>query len=365
VAQTLTIPDARRIYGEVRNPRPTRTRRVPRRRGDPLRVERPSRERLDIVVWPIAPGETVRVGLTFVSPLRGRGVRRTYVDPIQGDLGPSPRNGAPVTTEPDMQRRAYWASMDASWLIDTGSLVPSGQPTGMIPAGKAGGLLHYRGPSTPGYDSRPTLPLRDPDASKEAIAVVGGGLGTRVAVFHLDPVAFLEEHDLPKVSPDCSLRLRKRSGSTSRIAPWILPITGAPQPVTARLFADSSSLRYAVEVLNPEGDVLHRVEVDRPVRRLKLDADRTGAITGWHRAALAARVRDWAGSNQVRVRKALAYAVDLGVLTAGTAALAVPPAERRRLRLRSRRQYFQDGAPLGAQGREADFRAPPPRSTSK
>ena len=60
-AQTLTLADARRIYGEVRTPRPTRTRTVRRPSGDPLRIERPSRGRMDLAVWPIAPGETVRV----------------------------------------------------------------------------------------------------------------------------------------------------------------------------------------------------------------------------------------------------------------------------------------------------------------
>ena len=76
-------------------------------------------------------------------------------------------------------------------------------------------------------------------------------------------------------------------------------------------------------------------------------------------------VRDWAGNHPVKQQQALEFAVDLGVLTAGTAALAVPAAERSRLRSRSRRQYFADGAPLGAQEREADFRGPPPRSTAR
>ena len=367
IAQTLTLADARRIYGEVRDPRPTRTIPAPRRRtgGDPLRVERPSRERMNVVVWPIAPDETVRVALTFVSPLRGRGERRTYVDPIQGDGGTAPTDGQPVTTEPDVRRAPILASMSTDWLVDTGDLVLSGIPTGMVPAGSAGGILHFRGPDAPERSGRPTLPLRQLRPSNEVLAVHGGGLGTRVAVFRFDPIAFLEEHDLPRVSPDCTLRIRRRAGSTSRIAPWVFPVTAEPRPVTARLFPQSPDLRYAVEVLDPEGNVLHLVEVERPVSRTELDRARAGAITGWHRAALAARVRDWAGAQPVRQQQALDFAVDLGVLTAGTAALAVPPAERGRLRLRSRRQYFADGAPLGAQDREADLHGPPSRATAK
>ena len=368
VAQTLTLADARRIYAEVRDPRPTRTVPAPRQRtgGDPLRVERPSRARMNVVVWPIAPGETVRVALTFVSPLRGRGERRTYVDPIQGDAGSVPTDDQPVTTEPDARRTPILASMDTDWLVDTGDLALSGVPTGMVAAGEAGGLLHFRGPERPEQAGKPSLPLRVLRPSSEVLAVHGGGLGTRVAVFHFDPIAFLEEHDLAgEVSPDCTLRIRRRAGSTSRIAPWVFPVTAEPRPVTARLFPQSPDLRYAVEVVDAQGDVLHRFEVERGVNRTTLDAARAGAITGWHRAALAARVRDWAGNHRVKQQEALDFAVDLGVLTAGTAALAVPPAERSRLRVRSRRQYFSDGAPLGAQDREADFRGPPSRSTAK
>lgn len=365
IAQTLTLAAARRIYGEVRNPRPTRTVPAPRRGGDPLRVERPSRSRMNVVVWPIAPDETVRVALTFVSPLAGRGEHRTYVDPIQGDGGEVPTNGQPVTTEPDVRRAPILASMDTDWLVDPGGLELSGLPTGMVAAGEAGGLLHFRGSQDGQTTGRSSLPLRRISPSREVLAVHGGGLGTRVAVFYFDPIDFLQEHGLDDVSPRCMLRIRRHAGSTGRIAPWSFEVTADPQPVTARLLPSSPDLRYAVEVLEPDGTVLHRIEVKRAVTRTKLDKARTGAITGWHRAALAARVRDWAGNHDVKQQQALNYAVDLGVLTAGTAALAVPPAERSRLRLRSRRQYFSEGAPLGAQEREADLHQPPPRSTSK
>jgi len=255
--------------------------------------------------------------------------------------------------------------MDTDWLVDTGDLALSGVPTGMVPSGEAGGFLHFRGPARPEQHGKPSLPLRTLRPSSEVYAVHGGGLGTRVAVFRFDPIAFLQEHELDDVPRDATLRIRRRAGSTSRIAPWTFRVTDEPQPVSARLFPQSPDLKYAVEVLAPNGDVLRRIEVERPVNRTKLDKARTGAITGWHRAALAARVRDWAGNHRVKQQQALDFAVDLGVLTAGTAALAVPPAERSQLRLRSRRQYFAEGAPLGAQEREADFRGPPPRSTSK
>jgi hypothetical protein len=53
------------------------------------------------------------------------------------------------------------------------------------------------------------------------------------------------------------------------------------------------------------------------------------------------------------------YAVDLGVLVEGSAALAVPDSERRRLSPRNRRLYDTDGVPLGAPRHEADLKGPP------
>lgn len=365
-AQTLTLADARRIYGEIRSPRPTRTRPARRRGGDPLRVERPTRDRIDVVVWPIAPGETVRIALDFVTPLRGRGDQRTYVDPIQGDLGSGSPPQQAVTTEPDIRDTQILAAMDVHWVFDTGDLVLAGTPTGMVPAGAAGGRLHFREAEGRDRVADPSLPLRIPRPTHTAFAVPSGSIGTRVAVWHFDPIAFLEEHDLTsEVSPDSRLRLVRRPGSTSRIAPWTFDVTDGPRPVTARLLRRSPDLHYAVEVVGPKGNVLHVVEIRRPVVRTRLDRDREGAITGWHRAALAARVIQWAGSKKVRQQQALDFAVDLGVLTAGTAALAVPENERRGLSRRSRSQYAQDGAPLGAQRREADLESPPPRSTSR
>jgi hypothetical protein len=370
-AQTLSLEDARRIYGEVRNPRPRRrTGPLPfgpqtagRGGGDPLRVERVSRGQLSVTVWPIAPDETVRVALTFVTPLRGRGDSRTYVDPIQGDLGT--RRTDVVVTAPARSAPQALATMDTAWMVRTGNLAVDGTPHGMVAAGEVAGWLHYRGGR--GQDATgPSLPLRVLRPERTVIAVPGGGLGTRVAVWYFDPIEFLEQQG---IRPPASARMRllKRTGSTSRIAPWEFDVTGEPMPVTAMLLPNSESLRYAVEVTDSAGNVLETVEIERAVERVnELDRDVVGALTGWHRAAIAARVRDWAaGKGPVQQREALAFAVDLGVLTAGTAALAVPEEERRGLSRRSRRQYWQEGAPLGAQGREADIKAPPSRANAR
>jgi hypothetical protein len=287
-----------------------------------------------------------------------------YVDPIQGDLGNTPRSGV-VVTEGDEGRTPVLASMDTRWIVDTGRFAVSDlPPAGMVPAGRTGGLHHYVAPEDARKAAKPRLPLKVLRPSDNVLAVPGGGLGTRVACWHFDPIAFLEEHDL-KVVPGCRLRLLRQPGSTSRIAPWEFSVTDEPKPVTARLLPTSHHLRYTVEIVRFDGNVVERIPVSRPVIRTKLDPKRRGAITGWHRAAMARRVIDWARGNPVRSRRALEFAVDLGVLTEGTAALAVPENERRRLSRRSRRQYWQNGAPLGAQNREADFKGPPSKSTSK
>jgi hypothetical protein len=316
-----------------------------------------------VTVWPIAPDETVRVALTFVTPLRGRGEERTYVDPIQGDLGT--RRTDVVITAPERARRGLEV-MEAAWMVRTADGIEvAGEPSGMLATGEAGGWHHYRG--TPGNeDTGPSLPLRVARRDRAVLAVPGGGLGTRVAVWHFDPIAFLERHGL-RPAADARLRLLKRRGSTSRIAPWEFGVRDEPLPVTALLFPKSETLRYAVEVVDRQGNVLETVEVERAVDRTQdLERELVGALTGWHRAALADRVRRWAArKGAIARRDALDYAVDLGVLTDGTAALAVPAEERRGLQRRSRRTYWQQGAPLGAQGREADIKAPPARAASR
>ena len=57
--------------------------------------------------------------------------------------------------------------------------------------------------------------------------------------------------------------------------------------------------------------------------------------------------------------KATAFAVDLGVILPGTAALAIPRPEQRRLTPADRSTFRNDGAPVGSPNGEADWIAPP------
>ena len=364
-ARTLTVADARRIYGEVITPRAPRTP-LPWRK-DPLRVERTARGRLAVSVWPIGPGETVRVRLEFVTPLRGRGLRRDYRDVIQGDLGesapgPGAPGAAPVVTEGDLlPAPALSFAVKTDWVVSPGSLELAAAPIGMKAAGRAAGKLRFVG-APGGPDRVPTIPFRAPRAPRAALAVPGAGLDAHVALWHFDPIDFLQSHGI-EVPREATLRLLREAGSTSRIAPWTFGADGDPLPVTAKLMPESETLRYRVEVSLPSGEVVAVVPVEHPVFRERLGTAREGAITGWHRASLVRRVLDWADEDpEARTARAIDYAVDLGVLVQGTAALAVPRAELRRVSLRSRKQYHHDGAALGAPRREADLKWPPPGS---
>ncbi|MFV1958799.1 MAG: hypothetical protein ACC662_05230, partial [Planctomycetota bacterium] len=199
-ARTLTLAQARAYYREVLRPR---TRTLPRRppSGDPLRVERTRRNRLDVSVWPVAAGETVQVDLTFVTPLLGRGSRRAYSDVIQGDMGPdtpgpAAPNPTPVVTPPDRwPASAVALAMDTDWIVRSGALRLVGTPVGMTPAGRIGDAMRFVA-AAPRRDRIPTLPFATPETSPGALAVPGGGLGSRVAIWRFVPIGFLRKHDL-------------------------------------------------------------------------------------------------------------------------------------------------------------------------
>lgn len=367
-SRTLTVADARRIYGEVIAPRTPRGR--PEFNKDPLRVERTARGRLAVSVWPINPGETVRVRLEFVTPLHGRGARRDFRDVIEADLGRgAPGPGAPGTTPVATQgdrppAPALAFAVTTNWVVHPGGLELAAAPVGMRAAGGAADLLRFVGASD-GRDRTPTIPFRTHDTSRVALAVPGAGLDARVAVWHFDPIRFLQTHDID-VPRTATLRLLRARGSTSRIAPWIFEAAGDPLPVTAKLLPRSPTLQYAVEVRLASGEVVATIPVERPVMRERLPRELEGAITGWHRAALVRRVLAWAAEDpDRRAAQAIDYAVDLGVLVEGTAALAVPTEELRRVSLRSRSQYHHQGAPLGASRGEADMKWPPTHSMSE
>jgi len=363
--RTLTIADARRIYDEARMPRRSRSRRAPTRprspaddgtatTRDPLRLERVARDQLEIIVWPVAPQETVQISLTFVTPLRGKGQMRTFVDPLGGEgprrLAPSLRPTAPT---PDGVK----VTDSAVWTLDPRGLILDSDPTGMtLESEGEDGVLRFVGvKETSEQSGRPSVPFLIPGEVGGAIAVKSGTFGGRMAIWRFDPTTFLREHG---IEGGATLRLVDRKG-TSRIAPHVFAVNGDSLPVTARVKGTARKFRYAVQVLDEAGKVVSEHETSMAILREKYDSELEGTISGWHRASMVRRVFSWAGQDEAKRASALRYAVDVGVLVPGTAALAVPPKERALLSAASRRLYFQDGAPLGAQRREADMKSPP------
>lgn len=359
-ARTLTSADAARIYAEVRTPPPTRR---PRGNRDPLLLQRPSADRLHVSIWPIGPGETIRVALTFVTPLRGRGARRTYVDVMGGPAraGRPPRLSRPNDGEPDRGGRTVPVAAQADWLVDPGDLVLSSAPgRGMTLRGQSAGLLQFTGrAATEGQSPRPSVSFLTAKREKGALLVGSGSLGGRIAVWRFDPQEFLVSHGFELREP-LDVRLVPARGNCSRLAPHFFAKADEPLPVTALLLDRSArTVRYGVEVLGSDGEVIATYHEALPLHREDLDEASEDALSGWHRAALVHRVFQWAGGDGARQLGAQRFAVDMGVLVGGSAALAVPASERRRMSQRSRRLYDRDGVPLGAPRHEADLRAVP------
>ncbi len=342
-ARTLPVAAARDIYQRIRTWRPPTPRPTPGR--DPLRIERPKRHQLQLSLWPVAPNETVHITLTFVTPLRGRGVSRVYEDVLFVPLEAPKRGSAPFVPQ------------DTELVVMAGALVLDSEPVGMKLIGEqADGQLRFA--SKQGNAVRAEIPFLVPNPIHDAISIRGGAFGARTAVWRFDPLAFARSNGI-KLERGQSLRLLPVRGSTSRIAPHTFQLSTEPLPVAARVSRTAPALQYVVALEDVEGKELSRHDVSLPIRREQLDAAARGAITGWHRAALVRRVLDWAGDDRLRKATAINYAVDLGVLVTGTSALAVPRDELRLLPRSLRTRYRSEGATLGAQRREAEMKSPP------
>lgn len=356
VARTLTFEDGRRLYGEASGrPAP-----VPARGRDPLRVERQRPEELRVTVFPMAPSETVRVRLAFVTPLEGTGRNRVYSDPVWLENGPAERvqSRRRDTTPPnasEFTRTPSWVTL-TTLLVEPGGLAYDRALPGMLAAPSAGTRLAFRPEHVAYAGSRARVAFRAPEGALPALAVRGGGLGTRVAVWRFDPVDFLATRGLT-ATPEAQLKVVGLGGFTQRVVPGFLE-TGAPaQTMAARVLSGAEAVTYTVEVETTEG--VRRIECTEPIARADVTEDLLDAVTAWHRARLARHVISWAGADPLKVAKAVAYAVDLGVLLPGTAALAIPEDEMRRLSRESRRTYRRDGALLGSPNGESDMIPPP------
>ena len=365
-ARTLTRFDALQCYSRVRMPPPTRERR-PRRPRDPLLVTRPQRDQLAIQIWPIAADETIRVELTFVTPLRGEGVRRTYRDVMGGPMRETPRPAdRPSEREGHAPRPGVMVGHEfvdhrADWLMQPGELVLSSvAPDGMHLDGEVAGQLKFTGiASTRRTEPAPSVPFLAKRRSTHAQLTGERTLSARVAVFRFDPAEYLKRKGFV-LARGMQLELKAVRGRTRRLAPNRFAADGEPRPVAGQLVkAGDEVFPFAVRVLDRHGNEVVTFDEAKPLARPELDEAMRDAVGGWHRAQLAKRVFDWAGVHGGKRDEAVRYAVDLGVLMPGIAAIAIPANERERLTPRLRRLYSSDGVPLGAPRREADVKQPP------
>ncbi len=344
-ARTLTFEDGRRIYDETVRPRPT----TPNPGKDPLRVERETDGALRVVVFPMAVGETVRVKLSFVTSLADRGQRRSFHDPIWMDAAPT-RQGE-VPTAPS-------TGTLTTLLVEPGNLAFDRTDTGLVSAGLSGERLLFRAGNLAEAGLQAHVRFSAPAGVLPALTVSGGGLGTQVAFWHMDPAVFLAERGITEVPAGAVLRFTGRGGYTQRVVPAEIPADGRAVTLTARLIPQAGEMTFDAELV--AGERLERFPVTLKTERADADADLIDAVTGWYRARLARHVLAWAEADPAARRaKAVAYAVDLGVLLPGTCALAMPRDEQRALSPESRRTYRRDGTEVGSPGGEADWVAPP------
>ncbi len=361
-ARTLTTWDAFQCYARIRTP--PQTRRPPTRPRDPLLVSRPQRDRLEIQIWPIIVQETIRVRITFVTPLRGEGARRTYRDVMGGAVKldrPTPRLSRPDSLRERPRRPASAVNHNADWLMHPGELVLSSAPaTGMTYGGAAGGQLHFTGfAATERGQPAPTVPFLSPKRSTTATMVGSGRLSGRIAAFRFDPNDYLKRKGFV-LTTGMKIHLKAHAGASRRIVPNIFTPNGEPRPVTAQVLQpNADTFKYRVQVLNRHGVEVVEFEESLPLEKPDVDDDLAAAVSGWHRAHLAHRVFRWAGSISKKRQEAVRYAVDLGVLMPGIAAIAIPANERQRLTPQLRRLYSGDGVNLGAAKHEADAKQPP------
>jgi hypothetical protein len=345
IARTLTFEDGRRIYEEtVRPPTPPPTGR------DPLRVERTRDERLSVTVFPMAPGETVRVRLTFAVPLEGPARERRFLEPLWLDQSTRPTPGGPAVLHREVGTLT-------SLLVEPGGLAYAGAESATVAEGARGTLLTFRPEQPSGAGAQARLVFNAPEGALPALTVPGGGLGTVVAFWQFDPARFLAEQGL-EARAGSMIDLAAGGGLAQRLVPAQVPAHGPAVTVCARVFPQAASIPYHVRVATPEGE--RRVRLEQPFERSGADRDLVDTVAAFYRSRLARHVLAWGrGRGAAEQRTAMEYAVDMGVIVPGTCALAIPSDEQERLSRASRRQYRRDGAEVGAADGEADWIGPP------
>jgi hypothetical protein len=357
VALSLDAGEAERLYRRATDPNYGK---------DPLRIDRPARDRLEVRIFPVPAGATVRLALAFAAPLQGRGSRAAYHDPLDAhpDLEPAaaqaslPRasgDAVPVSLSVPIARY-----VPASVRLRLTDALPGAPPAGWDVTPSPGGVLLLS--PVPGQDPASAVEVRSLRAAGDVTVFPAGGLpsATNAFVWRLDPAAAAAELGLEALA-GVTLRLSSVEGVTSRIAPESVPAAAEPTIVMGRAWS-ASKVEVRVDAVGADGKTLVTRTVALPAVPGRSDEPVADAIRAYHRARLAERVFRWAGSDAKRLQQAKDYAVDLGVVGPYVSALAVPKDERGFMSRREVAHYLTDGMPFDGDSTQGDFKPAPPGS---
>lgn len=351
-AVTLSAGDAGRLYGRAVRPETGR---------DPMRVDRPERERLEIRIFPVPSGATVGLLLTFATPLKGAGDVRSYRDPLDAHPHPVTTDGDEPVTTPGAALAVALAVPNArlhpqSVLLRTPGLVPTASIVALSPQPTKDGLWI----ALPDGEDLPPVDLRVVRGTPDVATFTAGGypILTNAFAWRLDPAALSKALGLESTS-GIRLRLSPVDGSTSRLAPEMVRPSDEPTLVLGRAWG-LGSIRVNVEALDDAGKSVAKRIVSVEAKEGKFDEHMTDALRAFHRARLVERVYRWAGDDEKRHGQAVSYAVDLGVVGRDVSAFAVPKDERGFMTRKDLSLYLTDGVPFDGDAQDGDFKPAPP-----
>ena len=352
-ALTLDAGEAERLYRRATSPNYGK---------DPLRIDRPARDRLEVRVFPVPAGATVRLALAFAAPLQGRGTHAAYRDPLgaRADVEPvaveaalpsRPGTAVPVSLEVPIAR-----TLPATVRLRFTDAFPGAAPAGWNVLPSDGGVLLLS--PGPDADPAPAVEVRSLRAAGDVTVFPAGGLADTTAfVWRLDPTAAAAELGLSSVA-GVTLRLASVEGVTSRIAPDSVPAAGEPTIVMGRA-GSPTKVQVRVDAVGADGKSLATRTIALPAVLAHPAESVSDALRAYHRARLADRVFRWAGVDAKRVQQAKDYAVDLGVLGPYVSALAVPKDERGFMTRHEITRYLTDGMPFDGDSTQGDFKSAP------
>jgi hypothetical protein len=352
-ALTLDAGEVERLYRRATDPNYGK---------DPLRIDRPTRDRLEVRIFPVAPGATVKLDLAFSVPLQGRGDRASYHDPlgVQPDLEPVaatvPVRRAAGTPVADTLSVPVVRYVPTSMRLHFTDALPGAPPAGWDVHPTDAGLLLS---PTPGADPADSVEVRSLRAAGDVTVFAAGGIpmSTSAFVWRVDPAAVADELGVDSVA-GVTLRLSSVEGVTNRIAPESLSASGAPTVVMGRAWS-STKVQVRVDAVGADGKTQATRTIALPAVFGRPAEPVCDALRAYHRARLVERVFRWAGTDAKRVQQAKEYAVDLGVVGPHVSALAVPKDERGFMTKREIQRYLTDGMPFDGDSSQGDFKPAP------